>query len=106
MQQRRKQSPGGRSIVHKVRTTQAEEDLLQIKANALGVTVSRLLAESALGKNDAMSRKLLSTELVGIRRVGDLTYAHLVQEGVTDQVLMEIKATNAKVNIALEALDQ
>ncbi len=64
----RKNEPGGRSIRHVVRVTPAQEKLLQMKANATSVTVSRLLLEAALGSTPAVKNTVMLGELSGIRR--------------------------------------
>lgn len=66
---RRKQENGGRKFAsHQVKVTEIEEKLLQGKANAAGITVSRLLVESALGTTPTINSKVFLNELFGIRR--------------------------------------
>jgi hypothetical protein len=56
-----------------------EEKVLQRKANELGVTPARLLAEAALGKNTHIQMKLVANELFAIRR--DLQAANGLPDG-------------------------
>jgi hypothetical protein len=66
---RRKQENGGRTFAsHQVKVSETEEKLLQGKANAAGISVSRLLVESALGSTPIINSKVFLNELFGIRR--------------------------------------
>lgn len=66
---RRKQESGGRTFAsHQVKVSETEEKLLQDKATAAGITVSRLLVESALGTTPIISSKVFLNELFGVRR--------------------------------------
>jgi hypothetical protein len=72
MIQRSNYEKGGRQIIHKVKMTEEEEKLLQVRANAAGVSAARFLRDSALGKNRNMSRKMLVHELIEVRKTVDL----------------------------------
>lgn len=66
---RRKQEEGGRTFAsHQVKVSEIEEKLLQGKAKAAGITVSRLLVESALESTPIISSKVFLNEMFGIRR--------------------------------------
>lgn len=65
---RQKNKPPGKRFVHQVKVTEQEEALLKAKADKLNVTIVRLLVDTALGKSAYMQRKVVSTELFGIRR--------------------------------------
>lgn len=66
---RRQNHPGGRHIEHRVKVTQEEEEILQTRANAAGITVSRFLMEAALGDpNDVLERKTWRAQLLGLRQ--------------------------------------
>lgn len=67
MNRRREQAPGGRHIMHRVKVTPEEEEIIQKKADRAGVTVSRLLAESALARDVNTNRKVLAREISGLR---------------------------------------
>ncbi len=71
MIQRSNYEKGGRQIIHKVRMTEDEEKLLQVKANAAGVSAARFLRDSALGKNNGMTRKALAHEVFQLRNTID-----------------------------------
>lgn len=90
-QRRRKQENGGRKFSsHQVKVSEIEEKLLQGKANAAGITVSRLLVESALGTTPVISSKVFLNELFVIRR-------ELVKQNQGEALSEDIKATNTKL---------
>ncbi len=68
-QERRPGSP--REVVHKVKVTPEQEQRLVARAEERGITVSRLLVESALagGAEAAKTKAVLAGELFGISRV-------------------------------------
>lgn len=68
---RRANVEGGRTGTHKVRTSPAEEALLAQLALAQGVTIPRLLVESALAgdRETAAARRDAIAELFAIRRL-------------------------------------
>ncbi len=68
-QERRPGSP--REVVHKVKVTPEQEQRLVARAEERGVTVSRLLVESALagGSEAAKTKAVLAGELFGISRL-------------------------------------
>lgn len=69
---RRAHVPGGRKIRHVVLVTPEEEATLQAKSKLLGITVSRLLMESAVGM-PGDNPALLLREVAALRRdVSDL----------------------------------
>lgn len=66
---RRKNEPGGRHKIYPVRVSESEDQILKERANAAGITVSRLLAESALGDpSDALLRKTWRIQLMSLQR--------------------------------------
>lgn len=65
---RRKNDPGGRSIVYKIRLSETEQKALQAKANEAGITVSALLVTSALENNLAVEQQILNNEISALRR--------------------------------------
>lgn len=65
-QRRRRRVPGGKAHQHLVRVTPEEEAELVARARAAGVSVSRLLVESALGARP-VNRTVVATELIGLR---------------------------------------
>lgn len=65
----RQQNKGqGKRHIHQVKVSEAEEALLKSKAEALNVSIVKLLVDSTLGKNQYLQRRALVTELVGVRR--------------------------------------
>jgi len=68
-QERRPGSP--RAVVHKVKVTPEQEQRLVARADERGITVSRLLVESALagGAEAAKTKAVLAGELFGISRL-------------------------------------
>jgi len=68
-QERRPGSP--REVVHKVKVTPEQEQRLAARAEERGITVSRLLVESALagGSEAAKTKAVLAGELFGISRL-------------------------------------
>lgn len=105
----RKNEPGGRSIRHVVRVTPQQEKLLQVKANALSVTVSRLLLEAALGSTPAVKNTVMLGELSGIRRQisGEATNLNqLVRDANSGTVFeTEIREALAAIKVLNEKLD-
>jgi hypothetical protein len=67
MATQRARVPGGKTIVHKVKVTSEEEQILRERAAVLGVSVSRLLAESALGEIRAIPGRVLINEVQSLR---------------------------------------
>ncbi|TCC33906.1 plasmid mobilization relaxosome protein MobC [Kribbella capetownensis] len=71
---RRRRQPnaaGGRSVEQKVRLTAEEAAALRLKARRLGVSVPRLLVESALAEQEtATDRRDLMAALFGLQRLG------------------------------------
>lgn len=65
---RRKNEPGGRSIVHKVKVSEEEEARLQRASASHGLTISALLAEGALDPKRVQWRRIWTNELLGLRR--------------------------------------
>lgn len=74
---RRENAPGGRQHDHRVKVTPEEEGALRVRADALGVTIPRLLVESALaGGAEAVRdqqaedqfRREMRVELARLRR--------------------------------------
>jgi hypothetical protein len=70
---RRRRQPnadGGRRVEQKVRLTVEESAALRLKARRLGVSVPRLLVESALAEHDtATDRRDLMATLFGLQRL-------------------------------------
>lgn len=64
---RRPNHKGGRQVRHVVRVNDAEERLLQSRANERSVTVSRLLYEAATGTLPTMKNQVATSELMGMR---------------------------------------
>lgn len=73
--QRRPRRQGGRAHTIRVRVSGEERDLLAQRAQALGVSMSRMLMESALtsGGPSVAERRAAMAELMALRRLlGDL----------------------------------
>lgn len=68
MTARRKNEPGGRNIIYKIRLSEPEQKRLQVMANSRNITVSRLLAESALTETDAVQSQVWANELRSLKR--------------------------------------
>lgn len=68
MAEKRARTRGGKDIRHVVRVTAAEERILTAKADAVGVTVARFLADSALGTVPVVRPRVAVNELFAIRR--------------------------------------
>lgn len=68
---RRANVAGGRRFAHQVKVTPEEEAALLVRAEEQGVTVARLLVESALagGAETAAQRRNLVVELFGVHRL-------------------------------------
>lgn len=64
----RKNEPGGRSLMLTIRVSPAEKKLLQVQANAMKVSVARMVIETCLGTNDIIQAQVWRTELQGLRR--------------------------------------
>lgn len=64
----RKNEPGGRSLMLAIRVSERERKALQIKANAMKVSVARMLVDTALRDDDTMQAHVWRTELQGLRR--------------------------------------
>jgi hypothetical protein len=65
---RRKNDPGGRSILYQIRLSESEQKALQAKAKEAGITVAALLVTSALKDNHAVEQQILSYEAEALRR--------------------------------------
>lgn len=65
--QRQAQHKGGRKIRHVVYCSQEQHDRLVIKANGEGVTVAKLLSDSALGEGSRISKRALFNEISAVR---------------------------------------
>lgn len=67
---RRKNVPGGRTGVHKVKTTPEEESVLAARASAARVTIPRLMVESAMADRgeSATDRTRAATEMFAAYR--------------------------------------
>lgn len=65
---RRKNDPGGRSIVYRIRLSETEQKTLQAKANEAGTTVAALLVSSALRDNLAVEQQIFNNEIGALRR--------------------------------------
>lgn len=83
---RRKKVPGGRPIVYHVTLTEQEDQILQERANAAGVTVVRLLSECTLGSEDDIStRKMWWTQLATLRQqMKESGYSQELQDKASD----------------------
>jgi hypothetical protein len=69
--QRQANTTGGRSIRQEVKLTAAEAAALKLKARKLGVSVPRLLVESALAEHETTTdRQNLMAALFGLQRLG------------------------------------
>lgn len=64
----RKNEPGGRSLMLTIRVSPEEKKALQVKANAMKVSVSRMVIDTCLGTNDAIQAQIWRNELQGLRR--------------------------------------
>ena len=118
---RRANAPGGRQHAHRVRVTPEEEGRLLVLAGRAGVSVPRLLVESALaagedgGGETATQRHDALVELFGVRRllagvasnvnqvakVGNAT-GRVPPE--TDAVLEAVERVAARVDEVIDAL--
>lgn len=85
---RRENVPGGRQHRHVVKVSPEEEALLLAKAAAQGVTIPRLLVESAMagGGETASQRRQLLAELFAV---------HRLLGSIANNVNQIAKATNA-----------
>lgn len=110
MAEKRPYIRGGKTHRHVVKVTDAEELQLQDKAAQLGVTVSRFLADTALGTVPVVKNKVAVTELFGIRRqvIGEATNLNqLVMESNSGTVFeAEILAALSDVRASCAAIDR
>jgi hypothetical protein len=100
-----------------VRVTSEEEAVLQARADAAGVTVARLFSECALGNAPNPSRRVIVSELFGVRRQiqgADTNLNQLARSAnsgvfVTDDQVVEVldqwAALVDRVNVILSGLD-
>jgi hypothetical protein len=67
---RRARQPVARAVIQKVKLTETEREELRARAGQLGVSVPRLLVESALeGRETPSDRRVLIVELFETRRL-------------------------------------
>jgi hypothetical protein len=67
---RRARAPVARHVIQKVKLTETERDLLRARAAKLGISVPRLMVESALSEVEtATDRRRLVAELFETRRL-------------------------------------
>lgn len=109
---RQRRQPGGRRHKHTVRLSDEEQELIVARAAAAGVSVPRLLVESALAGDaqTASERRALTTEFLGARRllaaVGNNVNQLAMAANATGEIPPEIGATLhavARVTARLEA---
>ena len=67
-QGRRRANAAGRTVRRVVKLTPDEDAELERRADAAGVTVARLLVESATGSAPTPDRRVIVSELMGLRR--------------------------------------
>lgn len=86
-QGRRRQAgiKGGRTIRHRVQVTQEQEDALTERADARGVTISKLLVDSALDTPISTDRVLIQ-ELTGVRRRLDEVQTCIAKEAANIEI--------------------
>lgn len=115
---RRANARGGRSHRHEVKVTAEEEARLVALAQEQGVTVARLLVESAMageGGETASERRVLITELFAVHRslagvannVNQITRKlHTTDElaAETSQVLRAARATMQRLDAVIDKL--
>jgi hypothetical protein len=97
--QRQAQHKGGRKIRHVVYCSQEQHDRLVIKATAEGVTVAKLLSDSALGDGAQISKRALFNEISAVRRMFNhaITQYSLpdTQEAIAALIAMEQRIAQA-----------
>lgn len=108
---RQRRQPGGRKNVAFVRLSVEEKAALEARAERLGVSVPRLLVESALAGNvqTLTERRALIAELLAVRRLLAALSNNVNQlariANATGQVPAEFGATTAAVARAAARLD-
>lgn len=88
---RRKNEPGGRQIRYTIRLSEEEQKALQVKANALGVKVSRMLADAAFKNDDSVDAIVWLNELVAMNR-------RLAAAGFSDELQDQVQSLIRKFN--------
>jgi hypothetical protein len=85
MATQRKNEPGGRTHTTTIRLSEAEKKALQVRANSMSVTVSRLLVDSALMPDDATQAQQWKIELRALRRqVSESGYTPDLEAQISD----------------------
>ena len=92
---RRRANAAGRTVRRVVKLTPAEDAELERRADAAGVTVARLLVESATGSAPTPDRRVIVSELMGLRRQ---------VQGIGTNVNQLAHAANAGVVLSREEL--
>jgi len=96
---RRANATGGRTAVRKVKVTPEEEGVLMRLALAQGVTVPRLLVESALATGTAGE---METPTDRRNAMAELFALHRLLAAISNNVNQMAKATNATGEVAAE----
>lgn len=111
--QRRENVPGGRRHRHEVSVTPEEEGLLLRLAGAQGVTIPRLLIESATAQRPgetATDRRELLAELFGVHRalgaIGNNVNQLARVANATGEIAEELGHTLTAVRRQLDRLDE
>lgn len=107
---RRENTAGGKAVTHRVKVTEAEEQVLVAAADEQGVTVPRLLVESALSGGGATSaqRQGEIAELFAIRRqlAGAAGNLNQVARNLNVMILGGPEVDGAEVLAAVEQIRQ
>lgn len=88
---------GGRPIHHRVRVTAEQEAQLKERADALGVTISKLLVDTALDAPVADSRAVF-LELAGLRRRVDEVHRCFTNEAENVNAIARFAQVTGKFN--------
>ncbi len=112
MRRRRANVAGGRKHSHRVRVTEVEGEELRRLAEAQGVSVPRLLVESALSATGETStrRRAAMSELLAIRRVLAGVANNINQiarvANTEERVSGELRATLGELDARMQMLDE
>lgn len=80
----RKNEPGGRSLMFTVRVSEQERKALQVKANAMKVSVARMMVDGALKADDTHDATVWMNELLKLRRL-------IAEHGYSDEIDTQIR---------------
>lgn len=92
---RRENTPGGRAHSHRVRVSPEEEAQLVLRAERLGVTVPRLLVESALNDGVVALEQKRQDEEARIRMLVEINHLQRKVGAIGVNINQIARATNA-----------